>query len=41
MKSYNVPEFLLGPVEISAQTFADALKKEATPAGYKPSVQTE
>ncbi len=29
MKSYNVPEFLLGPVEIAPQTFADALKKEA------------
>lgn len=35
MKSYNVPEFLLGPVEIAPQTFADALKKEAKPAVYK------
>ncbi|MBR1934330.1 MAG: PD40 domain-containing protein [Prevotella sp.] len=35
MKSYNVPEFLRGPVEIAPQTFADALKKDAKAAGYK------
>jgi hypothetical protein len=32
MKSYNVPEFLLGPVEIDPQTYADALKKDARQA---------
>jgi hypothetical protein len=34
MKSYNVPEFLTGPVEITPQTFADALKKDARQAQY-------
>jgi len=34
MKSYNVPEFMRGPVTISPQQFADALKKPATPATF-------
>ncbi len=28
MKSYNIPEFVSGPVEITPQKFADVLKKE-------------
>ena len=34
MKSYNVPEFMLGPVALRPQDFADALKRPATPAKY-------
>jgi Tol biopolymer transport system component len=32
MKSYNVPEFMLGPVTVKPQDFADALKKPVTQA---------
>jgi hypothetical protein len=35
MKSYNVPEFMRGPVTIRPQEFADALKKPATQAVFK------
>ncbi len=35
MKSYNVPEFLRGPVEVSPQTFADVMRKEAVQAKFK------
>ena len=35
MKSYNIPEFMKGPVTIKPQTFADLLKKEGTPVKYK------
>ncbi|MBQ8157565.1 MAG: PD40 domain-containing protein [Prevotella sp.] len=35
MKSYNVPEFMRGPVTVKPQTFADALKKPAVAAKYK------
>ena len=35
MKSYNVPEFLTGPVTITPQSFADALKKPAEQARFK------
>jgi hypothetical protein len=35
MKSYNVPEFLRGPVDVSPQAFADALRKDAVRANYK------
>jgi hypothetical protein len=34
MKSYNVPEFLLGPVQTTPQQYADALKQDATPAKF-------
>ena len=34
MKSYNIPEFMRGPVTIRPQQFADALKQEATPVKY-------
>ena len=34
MKSYNVPEFMRGPVALKPQDFADALKKDATQAKY-------
>ena len=34
LKSYNVPEFMRGPVTISPQLFADVLKQEATPVKY-------
>ncbi len=35
LKSYNVPEFMLGPVNKKPQDFADALKKPATQAVFK------
>ena len=34
LKSYNVPEFMRGPVTIKPQQFADALKKDAEPVKY-------
>ena len=34
MKSYNIPEFMKGPVKISPQTFASKLKKQGTPVTY-------
>ena len=34
LKSYNIPELMRGPVTISPQQFADAIKQEATPAKY-------
>jgi hypothetical protein len=34
MKSYNVPEFMHGPVTIAPQTFADVLKGEAIDVKY-------
>ena len=32
--SYNIPEFMHGPVEIAPQTFADVLKGEGEPVKY-------
>ena len=34
LKCYNVPEFMLGPVTIKPQQFADALKQDAQPVKY-------
>ena len=34
MKSYNVPEFMCGPVTVTPQTFADVLKGEAVNVRY-------
>ncbi len=34
LKSYNVPEFMRGPVTIKPQQFADVLKQEAEPVKY-------
>ena len=34
LKSYNVPEFMRGPVIIKPQKFADVLKQDATPVKY-------
>ena len=34
LKSYNIPEFMLGPVTISPQSFADALKGEPSQATF-------
>ena len=34
MKSYNIPEFMRGPVTISPQSFADALKNDGEPVKY-------
>lgn len=34
MKSYNIPELMTGPVTITPQTFADALKREPKAAAY-------
>jgi hypothetical protein len=36
LKSYNVPEFMHGPVTLSPQELAGKLKEEGTPANYKP-----
>ncbi len=35
MKSYNIPEFMRGPVTVTPQQLADALKKPATQAVFK------
>jgi hypothetical protein len=32
MRSYNIPELMTGPVTVTPQQFADALKTEAIPA---------
>ena len=34
LKSYNIPEFMQGPVTIKPQRFADVLKQEAKPVKY-------
>lgn len=34
LKSYNVPEFMRGPVTIKPQEFADVLKQEGAPVKY-------
>ena len=34
MKSYNIPEFMRGPVAISPQEFAEALKRDGEPVKY-------
>lgn len=36
MRSYNIPEFMLGPVTIDPRTFADVLKGEGKPVKYVP-----
>jgi Tol biopolymer transport system component len=35
LKSYNVPEFMHGPVDLSPQRMASELKKEGTPVNYR------
>jgi hypothetical protein len=37
MRSYNIPEFMKGPVTITPQTFADVFKGDAVNVKYKPS----
>ena len=34
MRSYNIPEFMHGPVTITPQSFADVLKGDAEPVKY-------
>ena len=34
LRSYNIPEFMRGPVTIKPQQFADALKQDAEPVKY-------
>ena len=34
MRSYNIPEFMHGPVTISPQAFADVLKRDGEPVKY-------
>jgi hypothetical protein len=34
MRSYNIPEFMRGPVTIAPQTFADVLKGDAVNVKY-------
>jgi len=34
LRSYNIPEFMYGPVEIAPQTFADVLKDDGEPVKY-------
>jgi hypothetical protein len=37
MKSYNIPEFMRGPVTITPQQFADVLKNDdVKPAQFVP-----
>lgn len=40
MRSYNIPEFLSGPVTIKPQEFATIIKKDATPAQLRISDTT-
>jgi hypothetical protein len=35
LRSYNIPEFMRGPVTIKPQTFADILKGEGDPVKYR------
>lgn len=35
MRSYNIPEFMKGPVTITPHEFADVLKGEAVNVKYK------
>ncbi|MBO4659447.1 MAG: PD40 domain-containing protein [Prevotella sp.] len=41
LRSYNVPEFMTGPVTITPQTFADILKGDAVDVKYVPSLGTK
>ena len=41
MRSYNVPEFLSGAVQIRPQTFADALKGDGEPVKYVPQLSPQ
>jgi hypothetical protein len=34
LKSYNIPEFMSGPVTVSPQSFADLLKQDGIPVKY-------
>jgi len=36
LRSYNIPEFMRGPVTINPKTIADVLKGDATPVKYVP-----
>jgi hypothetical protein len=39
MRSFNIPEFMKGPVEIAPQTFADVLKGDGDPVKYVPQLR--
>jgi len=39
MKSYNIPEFMRGPVTISPQSFADVLKKDGEQVKYQEKIR--
>ena len=39
MRSFNIPEFMRGPVEIAPQTFADVLKGDGDPVKYVPQLR--
>ena len=39
LRSFNIPEFMKGPVEIAPQTFADMLKGEGDPVKYVPQLR--
>ena len=41
MRSYNIPEFMKGPVTIAPQTFADVLKGEAVNVKYVPTLNAQ
>jgi hypothetical protein len=36
MRSYNIPEFMRGPVTVKPQTFADVLKGDGVSVKYVP-----
>ena len=38
LRSYNIPEFMSGPVSITPQAFADVLKSDAVDVKYVPSL---
>jgi len=39
LRSFNIPEFMQGPVEIAPQTFADVLKGDGDPVKYVPQLR--
>lgn len=39
MRSYNIPELMVGPVTIEPQTFADILKGDGEPVKYVPQLR--
>jgi len=41
LKSYNIPEFMRGPVKMTPQQFADVLKTDGEPVTYVPALHSK